>query len=103
MFLAVREWRHLKLLQRAGRGHDPAGIEGTEEGSLAVECPACPQPGRNLPDGWEKAPPDRQYVQSTSLPVSTLTCYADGFIRCIFLWTPISSSDSRIVGLRTFI
>jgi hypothetical protein len=46
------------MLKRAGRGQDPAGAEGTQEGELAVECPACPQPGRNLPAGWENAPPE---------------------------------------------
>ncbi|EIN05248.1 hypothetical protein PUNSTDRAFT_75081, partial [Punctularia strigosozonata HHB-11173 SS5] len=51
--LAVREWRHLKMLKRAGRGNDPSGIRGTPVGGLAVECPACPHPGRNLPDNWE--------------------------------------------------
>lgn len=42
-------------LKRAGRGHDPRGIESTSSGELMVECPACPHPGRNLPDDWEKA------------------------------------------------
>jgi hypothetical protein len=44
-------------LKRAGRAHDPAGIEATSKGGLMVECPACPHPGRNLPVGWEKAGP----------------------------------------------
>ena len=56
-FLAViRQWRHLKLLKRAGRGHDPAGIKETQPGQCAVECPACPHPDRNLPAGWTNAP-----------------------------------------------
>ena len=42
-------------LKRAGRGHDPRGVAATSKGGLMVECPACPHPGRNLPDGWEKA------------------------------------------------
>jgi hypothetical protein len=46
----------MKLVKRAGRGHDPAGISSTEPGQCAVECPACPHPGRNLPEGWETAP-----------------------------------------------
>lgn len=49
-------YNNLKMLKRGGRGHDPAGIAGTAEGSLAVECPACPQPERNLPEGWKDAP-----------------------------------------------
>jgi hypothetical protein len=53
---AIRIWRHVKMLKRAGRGHDPAGVDATQPGECAVECPACPHPGRNLPEGWEDAP-----------------------------------------------
>jgi hypothetical protein len=58
----VREWRHLKMLKRAARGHDPAGAAATKEGELAVLCPACPQPGMNLPEGWQDAPPHIRYI-----------------------------------------
>ncbi|KAG1727454.1 uncharacterized protein EDB91DRAFT_1239524 [Suillus paluster] len=51
----VREWRHLKMLKQAGRGYDPTGVGNTKSGECAVLCPACPQPGRNLPDKWEEA------------------------------------------------
>lgn len=44
------------MLKRGGRGHDLRGAEGTESGELAVECPACPRPGVNLPEGWESVP-----------------------------------------------
>jgi hypothetical protein len=56
----VREWRHLKMLKRSGRGHDPAGVKNTQEGECAVLCPACPQPGKNMPSGWEAAPPEQR-------------------------------------------
>lgn len=52
----IRQWRHLKMLKRAGRGHDPAGAAATADGELAVRCPACPRPGVNLPSGWESVP-----------------------------------------------
>ncbi|KAG1766251.1 hypothetical protein EDD22DRAFT_978501 [Suillus occidentalis] len=55
----VREWRHLKMLKRSGCGHDSTGVEGTREGECAVVCPACPQPGKNLPDVWQEAPDDK--------------------------------------------
>ncbi|KAG1725041.1 hypothetical protein EDB19DRAFT_1833938 [Suillus lakei] len=45
---------NIKQLGSAGRGHDPAGVDTTCEGELAVLCPACPQPGKNLPLDWEK-------------------------------------------------
>ena len=44
-------------LKRAGRGHDPEGVENTPPGNLTVECPACPHPGRNLPENWRDAGP----------------------------------------------
>ncbi|KAJ7795975.1 hypothetical protein B0H14DRAFT_2201293, partial [Mycena olivaceomarginata] len=44
----------LSPVPRAGRGHDPSGVNGTAQGELALKCRACPQPGRNLPDGWDK-------------------------------------------------
>jgi hypothetical protein len=28
----IREWRNLKMLKRAGRGYDPAGVMATREG-----------------------------------------------------------------------
>jgi len=45
------------MLKRAGRGQDPEGAGATAQGELAVECPACPHPGRNLPDDWRKPGP----------------------------------------------
>ena len=54
------EWRHLKMLKRSGQGHDPSGVDGTKEGECCVLCPACPQPGKNLPEGWDKVPKDKE-------------------------------------------
>ncbi|KAF9030912.1 hypothetical protein BJ165DRAFT_1411288 [Panaeolus papilionaceus] len=50
---AFRLFRNVLALKRAGHGQDPTGVDGTPQGGLAVECPACPHPGRNLPSGWE--------------------------------------------------
>jgi hypothetical protein len=58
--LMVREWRHIKMAKRAGRGHDPAGINGTGQGGLAIPCRACPQPEINLPTGWETSSEEKQ-------------------------------------------
>ncbi|KIJ89496.1 hypothetical protein K443DRAFT_117906, partial [Laccaria amethystina LaAM-08-1] len=52
-----RMWRNLMALKRAGRGHERGGIDATSNGELMVECPACPHPGKNLPNDWEKAGP----------------------------------------------
>ncbi|KAL1690227.1 hypothetical protein GGG16DRAFT_125844 [Schizophyllum commune] len=40
---------------RAGHGHLADGVATTQAGQLALRCPACPQPGRNLPDDWQLA------------------------------------------------
>ncbi|PPQ81774.1 hypothetical protein CVT26_010082 [Gymnopilus dilepis] len=59
---SVLQWRHLKLLKRAGQGHDPTGIAGTQNGELAIRCPSCPWPKINLPDDWEHAPADKKFL-----------------------------------------
>ncbi|TRM55258.1 hypothetical protein BD626DRAFT_553106 [Schizophyllum amplum] len=43
----IREWKYLMGLKRGGRGNDCPG-------ELAIRCPACPIPGENLPEGWDK-------------------------------------------------
>ncbi|KAG6818624.1 hypothetical protein H0H93_003377 [Arthromyces matolae] len=58
----VREWRHIKLLKRAGRGHDVTGAKGTRAGECAVLCPACPLPGINLPKDWKSSPPETEWL-----------------------------------------
>ncbi|KAF6746462.1 hypothetical protein DFP72DRAFT_992812 [Ephemerocybe angulata] len=58
----VHEWRHLKLLKRNQRGHDPIrGAAETEEGECAVLCPPCSHPGINMPDGWEDEPEETRH------------------------------------------
>ncbi|KAJ7041706.1 hypothetical protein C8F04DRAFT_1176799 [Mycena alexandri] len=58
----TRQWRHLQMLKRAGRGHDPSGVKGTKPGGLAIDCPACPRPDVNLPDDWENAPASDKFL-----------------------------------------
>jgi hypothetical protein len=47
---ASRQWRDLKNRMEQGLGHQPE--ESIQDGSMAVFCPACPQPGVNLPMDW---------------------------------------------------
>jgi hypothetical protein len=49
-----RQWRHLRLLMQNGFGHDDSISPG--DGDLALFCPACPQPGINLPETWKDDP-----------------------------------------------
>ena len=52
----IRQWRHLKMLKRGGRGNVLDGAVDVPRGSCTVECPACPHPDKNLPDDWKDAP-----------------------------------------------
>ncbi|KAJ7711359.1 hypothetical protein B0H16DRAFT_1667783 [Mycena metata] len=51
--LIVRQYRMTQMMKRRGRGHAVSGVLGTAQGELALQCRACPQPERNLPDGWD--------------------------------------------------
>ncbi|KAJ7049303.1 hypothetical protein C8F01DRAFT_1002465 [Mycena amicta] len=53
-FRMSRQHSYLTRGKRSGRAHDAGGLQGTGPGGLAVSCWACPQPGRNLPDGWNR-------------------------------------------------
>ena len=46
-----RAWRDVVVRIQAGYGYDTAAA--IAPGGLAIFCPACPQPGVNLPDSWE--------------------------------------------------
>jgi hypothetical protein len=47
-----RVWRWMKKLKWAGYGHKVMDHRDPAPGSLANFCPACPQPGINVPDNW---------------------------------------------------
>ncbi|KAK6977540.1 CxC2 domain-containing protein [Favolaschia claudopus] len=65
----TRQWRNLQMLKRAGRGHAMDGIAGTQAGECALLCPACPQPGKNLPlDGsWRNVPREKRFIYALFL------------------------------------
>ncbi|KAK6985142.1 CxC2 domain-containing protein [Favolaschia claudopus] len=65
----ARQWAFLLRLKRAGRGHDPKGVEATALGECAVHCWACPQDGRNLPEGWREVDPKYQFLYMLILAV----------------------------------
>ncbi|KAI0083406.1 hypothetical protein BDY19DRAFT_998587 [Irpex rosettiformis] len=60
--IAMRQWRNLMLIKRSARGHDDSSVNSTTEGACAVQCAACPHPGRNLPDNWADAPAHLAWV-----------------------------------------
>ncbi|KAJ2935945.1 hypothetical protein H1R20_g1150, partial [Candolleomyces eurysporus] len=64
----VHQWRHLKMLKRSGRGHDPfRGASETRPGECALLCPPCPHPGINLPEGWENVNREHRYLYALNI------------------------------------
>ncbi|KAJ7025882.1 hypothetical protein C8F04DRAFT_1268726 [Mycena alexandri] len=87
----VREWRHLQMLKRGSRGHDPSGVNGTAPGALAVLCPACPRPEVNLPADWENAAPEDRFLYFLFVALDA----------CFRLKRRMVSSELRNPGLGT--
>ncbi|KAF9487718.1 hypothetical protein BDN71DRAFT_1513702, partial [Pleurotus eryngii] len=56
-------------MKRAGRGNIENGIATTSPGDLALICAACPQPGINLPEGWERVPPALRFLYTLFVSV----------------------------------
>ena len=48
--LVLRLWSHLQLLKRGGAVHHSPAANSLSNGSMAVHCPVCPQPGKNTTD-----------------------------------------------------
>ncbi|KAK7018531.1 CxC2 domain-containing protein [Favolaschia claudopus] len=91
-FLRItREYRHLLLLKRGGRGHAPSGVNGTQPGELAIQCPACPRPDVNLPADWESAPPESRFLYMLFLALDA----------CFRLKRRLASTYLRDPGLGT--
>ncbi|KAF8155179.1 hypothetical protein K438DRAFT_1987093 [Mycena galopus ATCC 62051] len=70
----VREYSHLLMLKRAGCGHAKTGVIGTKQGELAVKCPSCPDPGVNLPAGWEDASPQDKFLYIVFIAIDACFC-----------------------------
>jgi len=75
MSRCVRQWRHLKDLKRGAAGHTSVAVRDLGDGALAIECPACPHPGWNLPPEWENEPRDRAYAPFLIFICSALDDY----------------------------
>ncbi|KAI9430770.1 hypothetical protein BJY52DRAFT_1133495 [Lactarius psammicola] len=60
---ASRQWRDLKNRMQTGLGYQ-AEQETPQDGSMAIFCPACPQPGINLPDDWKVKYPQDHLIRT---------------------------------------
>jgi hypothetical protein len=69
------------MLKRSGRGHDAEGAAATSLGELAIECPACPHPDRNLPLNWKSGGPLEYFLKIFFLLFKTnLVLFIDTYI-----------------------
>lgn len=63
---AGRLWRDLTSRRRSGQGQgiDEFLPHNRYQGSVAVICPACPEPGFNLPENWKDQlkDPEQRYA-----------------------------------------
>ncbi|KAN0136253.1 hypothetical protein V8E53_006113 [Lactarius tabidus] len=60
---ASRQWRDLQNRMQSGLGHQH-GNEPFKYGSMAIFCPACPQPGINLPVDWQDRYTSNQLIRT---------------------------------------
>ncbi|KAJ7798239.1 hypothetical protein B0H14DRAFT_3492715 [Mycena olivaceomarginata] len=68
----TRQWQHLMLLKRGGRGHDPCDdqVNATKPGELALLCLACPHPEKNLPENWRDIPFEKAFIYALYLALN---------------------------------
>ncbi|KAJ7842993.1 hypothetical protein B0H14DRAFT_2586037 [Mycena olivaceomarginata] len=67
----ARQWAFLKRVKRAGRGHDPAGVEKTKLGECTVICWACLHDSCNLPENWQDVAPEYRFLYMLLVAVDT--------------------------------
>lgn len=71
-----RAWRDIAARIQAGYGHESEEL--VKPGSLAIFCPACPQPGINLPSNWKDD--KEEWVMAHLLILSTDSSFPVGYI-----------------------
>lgn len=48
------------MMKRGGAIRNAGGLSDVMPGDMAIECPACPHPDKNLPPDWNKAPKEKR-------------------------------------------
>ena len=54
LLMSYRQFSYIQAVRRFGQ----TIRDKLPPGSLAVRCPACPQPGINMDPNWESRPPE---------------------------------------------
>ncbi|KAJ6592936.1 hypothetical protein B0H19DRAFT_919522, partial [Mycena capillaripes] len=75
IIVVYAKWRHMEMLKQGARGNDGVRkVAETHPGELGVTCPACPWPGVNLPEGWEKAEGAQRFLYILFLAIDACFC-----------------------------
>ncbi|KAH9014270.1 hypothetical protein EDB85DRAFT_1876498 [Lactarius pseudohatsudake] len=90
---ASRQWRDLKRRMESGLGHQPEG-ERPPDGAMAIFCPACPQPGINLPTDWKTLYPPYVPYELYHSHIHILRC-RDQLIRTFIMDGNFSAEHMR--------
>ena len=67
-----RQWWHLLALKCFGYGHED---QQPSHGDLAYFCPACPQPGVNVPKDWDGSANGWVIINMISCTIGCITLY----------------------------
>ena len=90
---ASRQWRDLQNRMKSGLGHT-SDQASAQDGSIAVFCPACPQPGINLPQDWKRR--YTKYVHIVSTPFSSAHAFhRDELVRTFIMDGNFSAEHMR--------
>src|ERR1700761_5549780 len=77
---ASRQWHDMQSQMHSGLGH--YDDEQPRDGSMAVFCPACPQPGINLPDDWKT-----RYTRYDVFPITLISLLISVAMACGAGWS----------------
>lgn len=58
----IRQWCYLKTLKHGAHGYEKNRIARTTPRSCAVECSACPNLNKNMPENWKNTPDNKKYI-----------------------------------------
>jgi len=73
---ASRQWRDLNNRMQSGVCLQSVN-EVAQDGAMAIFCPACPQPGINLPDDWQARYRNREWAGSMPIHCAAINCLTE--------------------------
>ncbi|EJD37044.1 hypothetical protein AURDEDRAFT_43202, partial [Auricularia subglabra TFB-10046 SS5] len=88
---ASREWRTLKRLKRSGQALGISSLLPNNSNSVAILCPACPQPDMNMEPDWERL------VNDDNIHVYTVFIGIDGNFKAVLKQKKFDPNDRPLL------